>query len=89
LNGTFHLWYERFSAPSAKTPHTDKIGLTQLACLAFGSPSAAHGNRGTSSFSRVRFFRAERGKTVHKTMAKYHAAAGEKRDVEMPNKAIA
>jgi hypothetical protein len=39
---------------------------------------------GSSSFRRVRFSRAERGKTAHKRMDKYHAAAGEKRGVEMP-----
>jgi hypothetical protein len=40
---------------------------------------------GTLHFSRVQFFRAARGKTAHKMINKYHAAAGEKRTFEMQN----
>src|SRR5205085_904344 len=35
------------------------------------------------TFTCVRFFRATRGKTAHKKMTKYHAAAGKKRWSEM------
>jgi hypothetical protein len=41
------------------------------------------------TFKCVRFFRAQRGKTAHKTIDKYHAAAGEKHIFEMQKNAAA
>jgi sarcosine oxidase delta subunit len=40
-------------------------------------------------FICVRFFRATRGKTAHKRMAEYHAAAGKKHRIELRNNATA
>jgi hypothetical protein len=40
-------------------------------------------------FCCVRFFRVKRGKTAHKTIGTYHAAAGKKPSIELPNNATA
>jgi hypothetical protein len=37
----------------------------------------------------MRFFRAPRGKTAHKMIGKYHAAAGKMHRFEKPNDATA
>jgi hypothetical protein len=70
--------WHRFSSTAADdTDKTYAVGLLSLR------------QSGTSFFSRVRFFRAERGKIAHTRKDTYHAAAGEKRGIETLNEATA
>src|SRR5207253_10335024 len=66
----------------------DRMGRMSVTFMTYAVGVLSLRQSGSFSFRRVRLFRATRGKTAHKRMAKYHAAAGEI-GIESAKKALA